>query len=162
MQWWKKPDFDPYFFDPEKSTRTYGFIYNSIEMRDIIIDYLDWLRSDYPVCKQAIDLLRATIQFRAETSPESYFAEQRKSAQATPEDFKAPLEKMASVIQAAQQQLSLLDRQSNDYQFLSSAIRYCLTSVNERMNKLKMNEDAIYQKYFPGSKLQKMLEEQDI
>lgn len=155
----KKPTFDENVFVSGKTTRIHHreLIYNSAEMLEII-EYLESFFADHPICLVINRLLNTTINFRSATTLNIQFVAMRMQ-KPNEAKIKAALDEMAKKLADAEHQLSALDNHSSDYQLLSSAIAYCKKSVRQRIAQLKASQDVIYEKYWPGSLLQKLLEE---
>ena len=152
---WEIPQFDEDIFDPEKSRRFAVITYSTDEI-DKIIEFLNYFKQDYPVCFPVIQLLETTYHFRCATTQEKYFADMRKHSK-TDADLKLTLETMAKAIKTAQEELNKLNKNSEEYKFLSSGIQYCEETIKRRIEELKLNKDAIYEKHWQRSMLQTIL-----
>lgn len=147
--------FDFQLLEQGKSKRFSDLTYTTSEI-DKAMQYLyDYIKSQ-PSAKPAMEILSATGDFLYATTQESVFVEMRLESHSE-DDLKQILENMADELTAAEKKLTTFKHDSDDYKFLLSVINYCKKTIRLQLEEMKTNNDVIYQKYYMGSGLNKIL-----
>lgn len=149
------PKVDEKVFIPGQSSRCCVFVY-SIDEADKLIDYLKNVDAPEPVASYLMSLLDKTASFKAAaTSIEKYVA--MRDATISDADLRAKLQSMAEALAAAKQQAATLPANSVEKRLLTSAILYCVTSIQKDIDALKQRQDRFYRLYQENPALEKAM-----
>ncbi len=139
------PKVDEKVFIPGQSSRCCVFVY-SIDEADKLIDYLKNVDAPEPVATYLISLLDKTASFKAAaTSIEKYVA--MRDAKISDANLHAKMQRIADALATAKQQATTLPANSVEKRLLTSAIQYCVTSIQKDIDALKQRQDRFYRLY---------------